>query len=222
MQSTLREYLESLVVTVILALFGTTFVVQAFKIPTPSMEDNLLVGDHLFVDRTTAAPVTSWIKPLIPYSDIRHGDIIVFISPVQAGLHVVKRIIGVPGDRLRLRNGIVYRNGTALDERYVIRDGTYIPYRDEFPSFPGGLGNATEAGSFARGTVLTAGCGATDPTRCSGSRSFCTAAEVPSSSFSALSPLACAPASRVTDSVKASAARSRSVKNGVSRHTGSE
>src|SRR5438105_7521703 len=144
-KETPMEFISSMAVVLVTGLFIVTFNLQAFEIPSTSMKNTLLVGDHLFVDRTTAAPVTSWIRPLIPYSDIRHGDIIVFISPVQPGLHVVKRIIGVPGDRLRLRNGIVYRNGKPLDEKYVIRDGTYVPYRDEFPSFPGGLGNANVA-----------------------------------------------------------------------------
>lgn len=130
-------------VVLVTGLFIVTFNLQAFEIPSTSMKNTLLVGDHLFVDRTTAAPQTTWIKPVIPYSDIRHGDIIVFISPVQPGLHVVKRIIGIPGDHLRLRNGVVYRNGQQLDEKYVIRDGTFLPYRDEFPAVAPEFGNVS-------------------------------------------------------------------------------
>jgi signal peptidase I len=140
-KETPMEFISSMAVVLVTGLFIVTFNLQAFEIPSTSMKNTLLVGDHLFVDRTTAAPVTSWIKPLIPYSDIRRGDIIVFISPVQPGLHVVKRIIGVPGDRIRLRNGIVFRNGQQLDEKYVIRDGSSQPYRDEFPSVAPEFGN---------------------------------------------------------------------------------
>jgi signal peptidase I len=135
-KETPMEFISSMAVVLVTGLFIVTFNLQAFEIPSTSMKNTLLVGDHLFVDRTTAAPTTSWIKPLIPYGDIKHGDIIVFISPAQPGLYVVKRIIGVPGDRIRLRNGVVYRNGQALDEKYVIRRGDYDPYRDEFPSLP--------------------------------------------------------------------------------------
>ena len=81
MQSTLREYFESLVVTVILALFGTTFVAQAFKIPTPSMEDNLLVGDHLLVNKFVFGKPDSLIGKVLPFREIKHGDVIVFKYP---------------------------------------------------------------------------------------------------------------------------------------------
>src|SRR5206468_606361 len=96
----------------------------------------------VFVDRITAAPTTTWVKPLVPYSDIKRGDIIVFLSPETPGLHVVKRIIGIPGDRIRLRNGEVFRNGEKLNEPYVIHSaGNYIPYRDDFPSVAPELGS---------------------------------------------------------------------------------
>jgi len=135
-KETPMEFISSMAVVLVTGLFIVTFNLQAFEIPSTSMKNTLLVGDHLFVDRTTAAPPTSWIKPLIPYGEIKHGDIIVFISPAQPGLYVVKRIIGIPGDRIRLRNGVVYRNGQALDEPYKVRNGTYDTYRDEFPSVP--------------------------------------------------------------------------------------
>src|SRR4051812_7021274 len=99
-KETPMEFISSMAVVLVTGLFIVTFNLQAFEIPSTSMKNTLLVGDHLFVDRTTAAPTTSWIKPLIPYGDIKHGDIIVFISPAQPGLYVVKRIIGVPGDRI--------------------------------------------------------------------------------------------------------------------------
>jgi signal peptidase I len=101
------------------------------------MEDTLLIGDHVFVNREQLAPRTRWLGQLLPYRDIRRGDIVVFLSPEEPGLFVVKRIIGIPGDRIHLRDGAVYRNGQKLDEPYVqhkFRD--YNPYRDNFPALP--------------------------------------------------------------------------------------
>src|SRR4051794_38220326 len=96
--ATLREYIESLLVTVILALFGTTFVVQAFKIPSQSMEPTLLVGDHLLVNKFIFGDRGSWLGKLLPCRDVRRGDIIVFKFPFQDHPHYVKRVIGTPGD----------------------------------------------------------------------------------------------------------------------------
>ena len=116
-------------------LFIITFVVQAFEIPSSSMENTLLIGDHVFVNRIQFAPKASWIGPLLPYRDVHFRDIVVFLSPAEPGLYVVKRIIGLPGDRIHLRNGVVYRNGEALDEPYVLHDrDTLDPYRNDFPS----------------------------------------------------------------------------------------
>src|SRR5216110_1400664 len=98
-KSTAREYFESLVITVILALFGTTFIVQAFKIPTPSMEDNLLVGDHLLVNKFVFGARGSIIDKILPLKDIKRGDVIVFKYPKDLTKHYVKRAIGLPGDR---------------------------------------------------------------------------------------------------------------------------
>jgi signal peptidase I len=99
------------------------------------MENTLLIGDHVFVDRVTLAPPTHWVGPLIPYRQVRHGDIVVFLSPAEPGLYVVKRIIGIPGDRIHLRDGVVYRNGEKLVEPYVFRDpASYNDYRDNFPA----------------------------------------------------------------------------------------
>ena len=128
------EFIGSLAALLVTGLFIVTFNFQAFEIPSRSMENTLLIGDHLFVDRTTAAPPTNAVKALLPYSEIKHGDIIVFISPVQPGLHVVKRVIGIPGDRIHLKNGVVYRNGERLSEPYMYPLKDYIPYRDEFPT----------------------------------------------------------------------------------------
>jgi signal peptidase I len=123
-RETTVEFLASLAAVLVTGLFIITFVMQAFEIPSSSMEDTLLIGDHVFVNRIQFAPKTSWVGPLLPYRDVRHGDIVVFLhpDPHDAGTYVVKRIMGVPGDRIHLRNGVVYRNGQALTESYILQD----------------------------------------------------------------------------------------------------
>jgi signal peptidase I len=132
------EFLASLAAVLVTGLYIITFVMQAFEIPSSSMENTLLIGDHVFVNRIQFAPKTKWIGPLLPYRDVRRGDIVVFLSPAEPGLYVVKRIMGVPGDRIHLRNGVVYRNGEALNELYVLRDPDERPdpYRNNFPAVP--------------------------------------------------------------------------------------
>jgi signal peptidase I len=132
------EFIASMAVVIVTGLFIITFVLQAFEIPSSSMENTLLIGDHVFVDRMILAAATRWIDKLIPYRDPKHGDIFVFISPAQPGLYVVKRVIGTPADRIHLQDGVVYRNGERLNEPYVVRKGDYNSYRDNFPSFPAG------------------------------------------------------------------------------------
>lgn len=139
-KSTAREYLESLVVTVILALFGTTFLVQAFKIPSSSMEDTLLIGDHLMVDKVSYGPPGIW-GWLLPYKQVRRNQIIVFRYPRDPATYFVKRVIGIPGDRIHLENKQVYRNGVKLEEPYAIhKTSTFDEFRDDFPSFISGSG----------------------------------------------------------------------------------
>jgi signal peptidase I len=131
------EFLSSLAAVLVTGLFIITFVVQAFEIPSSSMENTLLIGDHVFVNRIQFAPRSSWVGPLLPYRDVHFRDIVVFLSPAEPGLYVVKRIIGLPGDRIHLRNGVVYRNGQVLDEPYVDHDRDINdPYRNNFPSVP--------------------------------------------------------------------------------------
>jgi len=132
------EFLASLAAVLVTGLFIITFILQAFEIPSSSMEDTLLIGDHVFVNREQFAPRTKWMGPLLPYRDIKRGDIVVFLSPAEPGLYVVKRIMGIPGDRLHLRDGVVYRNGEKLNEPYVLHKGPlfYDPYRDNFPAIP--------------------------------------------------------------------------------------
>jgi signal peptidase I len=137
-RETTVEFLSSLAGVLVTGLFIITFILQAFEIPSSSMENTLLIGDHVFVNREQFAPPTHWLGPLLPYRDIHRQDIVVFLSPAEPGLYVVKRIIGVPGDRIHLRDGAVYRNGEKLDEPYVIHSGpeAYNPYRDNFPAVP--------------------------------------------------------------------------------------
>jgi signal peptidase I len=119
-KSTLREYFESIVIAVILALFVRTWVVQAFKIPTGSMENNLLIGDHLLVNKFVFGPTATGLeRALLPIRDIRRGDIVVFKYPEEPERDFIKRVIGLPGDTLELRAKNVYINGKALDEPYV-------------------------------------------------------------------------------------------------------
>jgi signal peptidase I len=119
-KSTAREYFESIVIAVILALFVRTFVLQAFKIPTGSMENNLLIGDHLLVNKFRYAPASSGIeRALLPIGEIRRGDVLVFKYPVEPDRDFIKRVIGLPGETLELKQKKIYINGKPLDEPYV-------------------------------------------------------------------------------------------------------
>jgi signal peptidase I len=119
-KSTLREYFESIVIAVILALFIRTFVVQAFKIPTGSMEENLLIGDHLLVNKFVFGPSEIGAeRTLLPVGTIKRRDIIVFKYPEDPERDFIKRVIGLPGETIEVREKKVYINGTALDEPYV-------------------------------------------------------------------------------------------------------
>jgi signal peptidase I len=138
-RETTVEFLASLAAVLVTGLFIITFIVQAFEIPSSSMENTLLIGDHVFVNREQFAPPSRWLGPILPYSDIHRQDIVVFLHPAEPGLYVVKRVIGVPGDRIHLRDGVVYRNGSKLDEPYVIHmtgSDNANPYRDNFPAVP--------------------------------------------------------------------------------------
>jgi len=132
-RSTIAEW----TITILLLLFLTTTLVQAYVIPTGSMEDTLLIGDHLLVDKLAFAPYGPVSKYLLPYTDVKRGDIIVFRYPVDISQTFVKRCIGVPGDRIRLINKQVYLNGVRLDEPYTYHKSDYIDsYRDNFPGEP--------------------------------------------------------------------------------------
>ena len=133
--TSLREYAESLLVTVILALFGTSFVVQAFKIPSQSMERTLLVGDHLLVNKFIFGGRGALYDRFLPYRPIRRVDIIVFKFPFDDHAHYVKRVIGVPGDHLKIVDQQLYVNGRAIPEPYVVHDpaAPYDAFGDNFP-----------------------------------------------------------------------------------------
>src|SRR5581483_9173349 len=148
-KSSTRDTFESLIVTVILAIFGTTFVLQALKIPTGSMESTLLIGDHLLVNKFAFAPHSTLLSRLLPYREIRRGDIVVFKFPSpddqnEHGEHFVKRVIGVPGDHIRIHHRQVFVNGQALSEAYVrhanlgqLRPGDDVtPGPSDFPQNP--------------------------------------------------------------------------------------
>jgi len=125
---------QSLLSIIVIVLFVITFIVQAFQIPSESMERTLLVGDYLLVDKVHFGErgITGW---LMPYSDLKRGDIVVFHYPVDPSQHFVKRIVGVPGDHIRLRDKVVYVNDEAVPEKYAIHvPGDENLYRDNFPS----------------------------------------------------------------------------------------
>ena len=119
-KSTVREYFESIVIAVILALFIRTFVVQAFKIPTGSMEENLLIGDHLLVNKFVFAPTVSGLeRTLLPMRPIVRGDVVVFKFPEDPERDFIKRIVGLPGEAIEVRGTQVLVNGTAIDQPFA-------------------------------------------------------------------------------------------------------
>jgi signal peptidase I len=159
-----RSFIREWTVNIAILLFGTTTLVQAFSVPAPSMdttvqvgdplialvepfvvptgsmEDTLLVGDHLLVDKLAFAPPGPVSKHLLPYTDVKRGDIIVFRYPVDISQTFVKRCIGVPGDRIRLINKEVYLNGVKLNEPYAVHKVDYLDsYRDNFPGEPNAI-----------------------------------------------------------------------------------
>ncbi len=134
---TQRGTIAEWTVTILLLLFATTSLVQAFVIPTGSMEDTLLIGDHLLVDKLAYSPKGPVSQYLLPYQDVKRGDIIVFRYPEDIRQTFVKRAIGVPGDRIRIVNKQLILNGKAVQEPYKYNKTDYFDsYRDNFPSEP--------------------------------------------------------------------------------------
>jgi signal peptidase I len=148
-EETPYEFVASMCSLLVVGLFILTFLGQNYVIPSGSMENTLLVGDHLVVDRITLAPPARWM-PLLHYREPKRGDIVVFIKPVPDPdpdpdadgkpqyLTLVKRLIGVPGDHIHLRNGIVILNGVAQDQPHAqpTTPENHVDFLDEYPSVP--------------------------------------------------------------------------------------
>jgi signal peptidase I len=153
-KETALEPLYSICSVLAVGLFVMTFVFKNFEIPSGSMENALLIGDHLMVDRTTLAPPAPW-APFVHHREVHRGDVIVFFKPhpETSDLILVKRAIAVPGDHVHLRQGIVYLNGVPQDEPYAIMptESNYLSYRDEFPSNLAGLRREASDDLAARG-----------------------------------------------------------------------
>jgi signal peptidase I len=123
--------------TILIYLFATTTLVQAYVVPTGSMEKNLLVGDHILVDRLAYSDPGPLGRKILPYRDVQRGDIAAFLYPEDVRTTYVKRIIGLPGDRIHLENGAVIRNGRRLTEPYTQHIASFPDsYRDNFPRAP--------------------------------------------------------------------------------------
>src|SRR5271155_3860727 len=130
-----RNSVAEWAITILILLFGTSTIAQPFVIPTSSMHNTLLTGDHLIVDKLAYAPSDGLSRHLLPYQDVQRGDIIVFRHPTLLKEDYVKRVIGVPGDRIKLIDKTVYLNGHALTEPYTIHIfNNTDPYRDNFPA----------------------------------------------------------------------------------------
>jgi signal peptidase I len=138
------ESLASICTVLAIGLFVMTFIFQNFEIPSASMVKTLLIGDHVLVDRISLAPPAKW-APFTFYRDVHRGDVIVFFKPGEPDLFLVKRAIAIPGDRIHLRNGVVYLNGVAQNEPQAGMPASddnpqhaFNAYRDDFPAVPPG------------------------------------------------------------------------------------
>jgi signal peptidase I len=147
-----RDFVSEWTINILILLFGTTTLVQAFIVPTPSMDTTVRVGDHLLVDKLSYAPPGAISRYVLPYTQVKRGDIIVFRYPLDISQNYVKRVVGVPGDRIHLVDKVVYLNGKALtNEPYIQHVRAAIdPYADNFPSQP------AEPGVFDRARDMVA------------------------------------------------------------------
>jgi signal peptidase I len=133
-KSVFRESVEAIAVALILAMFIRTFLFQAFKIPSGSMMETLLIGDHLMVNKFVYGPKYPFTHTYIyGGEDPRIGDVIVFEAPDTPAQDFIKRVVGCPGDTLEMRNKVLYRNGRIVKEPYVRHTGTQDVLRDNFP-----------------------------------------------------------------------------------------
>ena len=154
-----RAFVAEWTVTIIILLFGTTTLVQAFVVPTSSMESTVMTGDHMLVDKLSYAPAGPILKHVLPYTPLKRGDIIVFRWPPDPRQNYIKRLIGMPGDHIRVVNKDVYLNGHKLYEPYTQHIFAGIePYRDNVPSDPAGpvmpLGRDMLAANVVNGEVV--------------------------------------------------------------------
>ena len=139
-EETTLESIGSLVCTVIPLLFALTFVFENMVIPSASMASTILVGDHVIVDRVSLATRSGLMGHLLPYRDLRRGEPVVFYKPILeadgTNLVLIKRVVGIPGDRIHLRDGILYLNGVAQDEPRTAKPTAldHDAYRDDFPA----------------------------------------------------------------------------------------
>jgi signal peptidase I len=130
-----RGFVAEWTVTILIMLFASTTLAWSYVIPTGSMEDTLLVGDHIVVDKLAYAPVGPISKYFLPYEEPKRGDIIAFQYPADTSQMFVKRVVGVPGDRLKIADQEVFVNGEKLKEPYAYHKSSYFdPYRDNFPA----------------------------------------------------------------------------------------
>jgi signal peptidase I len=143
-----RDFITEWALNILILLFGTTTLVQAFIVPTPSMDTTVMVGDHLLVDKLSYSPSDGFSKHLLPYTEPKRGDIIVFRYPMDIRENYVKRCMGIPGDRIKLVDKAVYLNGKKLVEPYVQHVRPYIdPYADNFPP-------TDTSGGYSRGREM--------------------------------------------------------------------
>lgn len=133
----IRGFIAEWTVTILLLIFALTLLLQSFVVPTGSMEDTVLIGDHIIVDKLAYAPPGPLSRYVLPYTPVKRGDIIVFKFPLDVRENYVKRVIGLPGDRIRIVNKVLHLNGHALEEPYVVHKTSYqLDYRDQFPAQP--------------------------------------------------------------------------------------
>jgi len=133
-----RGFVNEWVVTILMYLFASTTLVQAYVVPTGSMEGNIRIGDHMLVDRAAYARPGALGRYVMPYQDVKRGDIVAFLYPENTRQTFVKRVIGLPGDRIRMVDKQVIRNGRALIEPYTQHvDPSIDRYRDNFPERSG-------------------------------------------------------------------------------------
>ncbi len=129
-----RNFIAEWAVTILMLLFGTSTLLQAFVVPTGSMENTVLIGDHMIVDKLAYAPAGSISRHFLPYTEVKRGDIIVFRYPLEINQNYVKRVVGVPGDHIHIVDKQVFINGKAVNEPYkvVIKD-QLSNYLNNFP-----------------------------------------------------------------------------------------